>query len=81
MSYPASLDEVLEILEHAPTDPPSGAPDLWGYECPGFFVCSECVGRMIARGYCHLPSTWKPVWKSDLVELGVDPPVCGACCP
>jgi hypothetical protein len=59
----ATLQILREQIEHAPS---AGrvAPDLLGWwTTDGYFVCAQCIGRIIARGF-GVPKGATPVWKA-----------------
>lgn len=51
-----------KFLAGAPREVPLGASNLFGFSGPVGFICSECAGRILARG-CDLNRLAKdPVW-------------------
>ncbi len=63
---------IREQLANAPETAPAN-PALKGWWIgAGYFVCSSCAGRLMARG-CKLPAPTEPVW----IEPGM---IFGDCC-
>lgn len=62
------------LLEHAPQVYSGLNPDLFGWRTPlGNELCTECVGRIHARG-CSIPKGSQPVWvdSGDTINCVLD---------
>lgn len=57
------VETLREWLKYSPSarDVPAGATDLKGFVADGIEICSECCGRLMARG-CRLGDKMEPVY-------------------
>jgi len=75
-----TVQYLRDAIEFAPKSPGKLVPDLRGWWTPdGYYVCSPCAGRIIARG-CNLPRDSEPVWRDKPEPFGVCV-CCEAVCP
>ena len=56
-----TVETLRRYLADAPATAPAGPPDLLGYwTADGYYVCTSCAGRILARG-CTIPGA-EPCW-------------------